>query len=252
MNVSKIICVLLIACICIQSQVFSFNRNDSTYLKKLYEKGEKAYLKKDYSRAKEKLTKFISIPCPVSDTIEWSDPGYFYIRLKHQACEYLKQIYYNENNFKIALEFNELQRRKYYTTSPGDIWTVTEKWFALDNFASMCYEGLGNFDKAISCIMRHWGFYGTQERFVNLAIKKVGLDSLKSELIESLDNITIKDSSFVIKLLGFEIFISYFSAVYVKSDNHIFYLTEEQIEQEKKRVRENFKQSEFYKSIMKE
>lgn len=273
MNTFKIIFVLLFTCLLLQNSTFSLGhslvKNDSTYFKKLFRQGEKAYIDKKYAAAKDKLIEFISVPCPVKDTLIWRDPGYRYILLKNQACGYLKQIYYSEKNFEAALIYNSLQSSIYNEVIIGCFWAVTEKRYALDNFGSKCHEELNEFTKAIDCIMQYWGFYDTRERFVQIAKKKVGLDSLRNELLTSVDSIFFAGSFFKIKLLDYNLTVSYFPPNYVRPENKrpeirvngndteyiavpnvMIPRTEEEIEQEKIKVKETFKQSDFYKLIM--
>ncbi len=123
MNTIKILIVLLFTYLLVSENLFAVDypeiRYDSTYLKSLFEKGEKAYLKKDYSKAKKRLIKFISIPSPVDDTtIWWSDPGYQYMRMKNKSCEYLKEISFEEKDFRNALYYYRLTKGIYKLMIP--------------------------------------------------------------------------------------------------------------------------------------
>ncbi len=59
------------------------------------------------------------------------------------------------------------------------------------------------------------------DRFVELALKKVSKDSLKSELSVSMENIEYSNGRFTLKLLGHQVRLSYWFPEFEKEDNHI-------------------------------
>lgn len=276
MNLLKIIFVLLFTCLLVQNKTFSSNKllikNDSTYLKKLFVKGEKSYLKKDYLKAKKRLIEFISTPSPVNDTAQWKYPGYQYTRMKNKSCEYLKNIYFEEKDFRNALYYFGLEKGAYYLRVPrcgNDLFYENPN---NANFISQCYEGLSEIDSALAVVSQYAGaalFNILNSRFVDLAVKKIGEDSLKSELVNALNDVYFVNDFFAIRLLGYHIRILYYPPLMISDHNlkdslfiegrdtihfavpkKVIPYTEEQIEEEKIKVKEAFKQSEFYKLIM--
>ncbi|RPI13796.1 MAG: hypothetical protein EHM58_17730 [Ignavibacteriae bacterium] len=217
MNKTKYIILLLLFSLPLHVQAIAASnytdKSDSLEFITLFNKGQDAYDNKQFESAKNIFIETISKPIPSNDTditkpLPFQLAGFEYLHMKKQAANILKQIYFEEKDFKLALYYHNLTTGIYKVNYFGCGLGLMSDAANSVLFKSKCFEELNQYDSAMSALVSHMDYYS--ERFVDLAVMKVGIDSLKSEMIFALNNLKLYGNRFMLTLLGNEICVALF------------------------------------------
>jgi hypothetical protein len=155
-----------------------------------------------------------------------------------------------ESDYKNALYYHNLEVKVFPERFVGCFDAVSAHHYALNLFASKCYEGMMDYGNAIDIIMTSWGRSNFEERFAGLLIKKSGRETLQAEINKIItdSNIELNSNRFTVILGGYTVPV--YSYRYKYSGKERIEPSENEITDYKNEALKVFANSIIYKLIM--